>query len=307
MSASSHPLPAFIHSICLKSPLQKKMFQSFMATRDDVYWQRLRVFDEQYVSYLARRGVDAEMLAKSYLTLCENMLREQIQFKKTGHYSSSSLEETNQAIYSQADRMSALLYGLGASQFLWPNHYGLFDFFVTQIGRLRPVDSYLEIGPGHGLFLLEVLRLFPKVNATVLDISPTAIEISQGAVQQLLPQAQCQFVIQDVTTMHQAGAYDLITMCEVLEHLDNPVPILKKAHSLLSKTGHCYITTCANAPAIDHVYLYDSVESIQTQLRSCGFNIDAELALPVGPTPRERWALDKTEINYAALLSKRNG
>jgi SAM-dependent methyltransferase len=303
MKSDIHPLPSFIETICSKNPLQKKMIQAFLATRNEAYWLRLQEFNDQYVPYLASTGVDTDMLARSYLTLCEQMLHEQIQFKKTGRYTSSGLDETNRLIYSQTDRMSSLLYGLAVSQFLWPNHYGLFDFFINQCSRLNSVASYLEVGPGHGLFLLEALRLFPRAKATVVDISPAAIQISKGAVEKLQPGANCQFVIQDINEMEQ-GNFDLITMCEVLEHLDDPVPILEKTRTFLAPKGHFYITTCANAPAVDHVFLYKSVEEIQQQVRDCGFRIEAELALPVGSAPRERWAEEKTEINYAALLSK---
>jgi SAM-dependent methyltransferase len=199
--------------------------------------------------------------------------------------------------------MSSLLYGLGLSQFLWPNHYALFDFFISRCRQLSQVSSYLEVGPGHGLFLLEALRIFQDVEAMAIDISPTAIHISQSAVETLLPRSKCRFLIQDINQL-EYGTYDLICMCELLEHLDDPIPVLRKALSLLAPQGHCFITTCANAPAIDHVYLYDSVEAIQSQLIDCGFRIEVELALPVESIPRERWSSEKTEVNYGALLSK---
>jgi len=300
---NARPLPPFIELIYTKNPLQKKMIQNFLVSRDDLYWKRLQEFNDSYLPYLASQGANTETVVKGYLKLCDDMLREQINFQKTGRYSSADLDETNRLIYSQTDRMSALLHGLAISQFLWPNHYGLFDFFISQCSQLQNVNSYLEVGPGHGLFLLEILRLFPKVKATVVDISPTAIQISKGAVEKLRPGSSCEFVIQDVNAMKE-GVYDLVTMCEVLEHLDDPVPILQKARSLITTGGHCFITTCANAPAIDHVYLYKSVEEIQDQLQECGFQIDAELALPVGRVRREHWTSEKTEINYAALLSR---
>ena len=63
-------------------------------------------------------------------------------------------------------------------------------------------------------------------------------------------------------------------------------------------------TTCANCPAIDHVYLYRSVEEIQAHVREAGLKIVAELALPVGSIPRERWSAERVEVNYAAVLEK---
>lgn len=120
-----------------------------------------------------------------------------------------------------------------------------------------------------------------------------------------MPQARCEFINQDVNGLVAQREFDYIVMCELLEHVDRPIDILRKTHSLLSDSGHCFITTCANAPAVDHVYLYDSVEHIQRELEQAGFQIIDELALPVGNIPRGRWIKDKVEVNYAALLSKK--
>ena len=75
--------------------------------------------------------------------------------------------------------------------------------------------------------------------------------------------------------------------------------------NLMAEGGRLFITTCANAPAIDHVYLYDSVEHIQREIREAGFSIISEVALPVGNFSREEWARRKVEVNYGAMLAVR--
>jgi hypothetical protein len=51
-------------------------------------------------------------------------------------------------------------------------------------------------------------------------------------------------------------------MGEVLEHLDKPGEMLKKLSSLLYPNGVIWITTPTNAPAIDHVYLFNNKQEI---------------------------------------------
>jgi hypothetical protein len=93
-------------------------------------------------------------------------------------------------------------------------------------------------------------------------------------------------------------------MCEVLEHLDCPLNILKKTYALLHDEGRLFITTCANCPAIDHVYLYENVGHIRKEIQEAGFNIVSDLPLPVGNYPDNNWLDTKIEVNYAAMLRK---
>lgn len=296
-------LPSFFEKIFAKSPMQKKMITQFLKTADTLYWQRLEEFSERFQRFLDHQKVPMDYVVDAYLKMCRDMLSEQIYFKKTGEYTSKTAAEANARIYSSNVEMTSYMYGLAISQFLWPNHYGQFAFFAEQSAKLTHVSSYLEVGPGHGLFLLESLKRFSKADFLAVDISPISIGISKSLVKFFEPSSRCEFVLQDVNDL-KGGRFDYIVMCELLEHLDCPSDILHKVYSLLKPGGHCFITTCANAPAIDHVYLYHNVAHMQKELTDARFKITAEIALPVGNFPRERWDAEKVEINYAAMLQK---
>ena len=61
--------------------------------------------------------------------------------------------------------------------------------------------------------------------------------------------------------------------------MNNILKLLKKLNDLLSEDGVLYFTTPTNAPAIDHIYLFNNVEEIRELARSAGFQIESEMPL----------------------------
>lgn len=79
---------------------------------------------------------------------------------------------------------------------------------------------------------------------------------------------------------------------------------MNKSYRLLENHGHLFITTCTNSLAVDHVYLYESVEQIRNHINQARFRIISDLQLFVDKN-RKEIENDKPEINYAAMLEKR--
>jgi len=293
----------YLNLIFKKSPLQKKSLNKWFPLKDELFYERAESFAQKMNGFLEQQEINAEYVVDAYLKMCQDMLTEQIKFKKTSQYSKKLAEEALADVYRSEKAMTSYMFGLALSQFLWPNHYGMFDFFMTESGKLSGISKYLEIGPGHGLYLVESTKKFPNAKFNALDISPVSCKISEKILGHFNPDVQCEFKVQDVNDF-EGGVFDYVVMCEVLEHLDCPVKILKKIKNLLHEKGHFFMTTCANCPAIDHVYHYVSVEHIRDEISDSGFRILSELALAVEPHPKEEWEKRKTEVNYAAMLVK---
>ena len=103
----------------------------------------------------------------------------------------------------------------------------------------------------------------------------------------------------------QKKTFDLIVICEVLEHLDDPLSFLKHTHKILNKNGLAIISTCANSACVDHIYLYHSIEHIKSHIVEENFRIEKELALPVGEIDEKMdWHHLQIESNYISLIRK---
>ena len=66
----------------------------------------------------------------------------------------------------------------------------------------------------------------------------------------------------------------MLTMCEVLEHIEEPAKILGKLRRLLKPGGRAYLSIPINAPEIDHITLFESPEQVAELLESAGFTIE---------------------------------
>jgi 2-polyprenyl-3-methyl-5-hydroxy-6-metoxy-1,4-benzoquinol methylase len=302
------PIPAgfptattFLRALFDKAPLQRKRVGDFLRDQDATYWMRAEEIACGLSAYLDKHQLSLENAVDAYLAMCRDMVREQMKFKRTGRYSAVSSSQVYADLYGSNDAMRNHTISLAMSHLFWPNHYAIYDFFIEQTLRLQDVRNYLEIGPGHGLYLAAARRLLTDADFLAVDISPTSIEMSRTVMSHLSPDAQCRFEVRNVFDIPDTSC-DYIVMCEVLEHVEDPATLLRKLRSLLTPRGTCFLTTCANCPSVDHIYLYRNVEQISEEITEAGFSIDAQLALPVEDVPVDRWSTEKTGVNYAALL-----
>lgn len=293
----------FVKSVFLKSPMQKRYLAHHFAKRDAAFFRRAEKFAIGFVSYLEEIGLTIDQAVDAYLEVCTDMVANQMSFKKTQKYSCPSAKEAEAAVYSSNKKMTNYMIGLILSQFWWPNHYAMYDFFIEQSRKLKNIKSILEIGPGHGLYLAESISFFAKAQVDAIDISPTSKRLSEALVFHFTGSTRCKVQVKGINDLDH-GQCDYIVMGEVLEHLDDPKAALRKIYNLLNEGGYFFLTTCANAPAIDHVYLYESVEHIHRHIHENGFTILSELVLPVEDVPADQWVEKKVEVNYAAMLKK---
>ena len=302
-------MPTFdslLENVYTKSPLQKKKIEKHLAKQDAQFFEDAKRFTADYTTYLERRRIPVGEAIDSYLELCRNMMMCQIEFLKTGEYPVKRMDNVVRDVYHNEKAMTSHMIGLAISQFLWETHYAMYRFFSETIQSLSPrISAYFEIGPGHGLFLKKAWEyLRSEVTVDVVDISPTSIEITKAIVNHFhLPQS-INYFVGDMLEFTADKKYDFIAMGEVLEHVHFPEKLLKKLSVLLNPGGHAFISTCANAPSIDHVYHYHDVDEIRAMVRDCGFVIQRERVLPVEDLPMEEIVRKKVTVNYCAIIRK---
>lgn len=290
-----------------KSPLQKKKLIKYLSTKDKVFFLESEKFATDYLEYLKKENISLECVVSAYLTLCNNMMICQKKFIRTGNYPIASSDIALDLVYNNKKSMVSYMTGLAISQFLWATHYEMFTFFIDYIKmHYEEIYSYLEIGPGHGLFLLKSIEfLDAETKICVVDISQTSMDMTKSLLNYFHPNLNnVEFRNCDILNFNSDVKFDFITMGEVLEHVNFPEKLLKKLFLLLKNDGCVFISTCVNCPAIDHVYHFKSINEIQNLIHLCNFEIEQDLILPVENLSMDEVIKQKITINYCAILKK---
>ena len=78
----------------------------------------------------------------------------------------------------------------------------------------------------------------------------------------------------ELRTIQRAGSP------EVLEHVEEPDRFLRRLAELAAPGAYIYVTTCINAPAIDHIHLWRNTDDLEGLIKRCGLTIRTALRLP---------------------------
>ncbi len=301
---SSHEeLNIIISRIEEANPLHAKKLRKYLKGQDEAFFDRATVFLARYKNYLKIKNKDLSYAVNCYLRMVSDMTLEAARFLETGHYSCKSFDEVKKNVYDQPEIMEYHMNGLLLSQFLWRHHYEIFSFFTQHLrGTAGAVQNYLEIGAGHGLYVSEALRVFPCARIKAVDISETALAMARHFVDD----ERVDFVLNNIFDFKEAGAYDFITLGEVLEHVEVPEELLKKIHCLLKDKGIAFLTVPSNSPAVDHIYLFHSAENIKNMIISSGFDIIRDIHMYTEDVDEKLADKLKVSSMYGAFVRKRS-
>lgn len=99
---------------------------------------------------------------------------------------------------------------------------------IIPAGQCR---SLLDVGSGRGVFLFPLLRDFPTLEVTCIDILPHRVELQQclhdGGITNLHP------VMYDICSYNAPDkSFDVVTMLEVMEHIPDTEAVVGNAVTL---------------------------------------------------------------------------
>lgn len=249
------------------------------------------------VRFFDEKGLSASQVSEDYLKMVNDMRVEGIYFKKHRQYSCANQHEAYVNVYSRPEIMNYYMNALLLSQILWTHHFKMLMFFSEQLEQtfLKNTKSVLDIGPGHGFFSSLVISKLSEIeHIDIVDISDGSLAMTKAIIGD--GGGKIKYFNRDIFTYESNEKYDLIILGEVLEHLDEPLLILKKLSSLLSENGYLWLTTPTNAPALDHVYLFRSREEIIGLLQNAGLDIHQDFGCFAENVPDEM--AKKFDISY---------
>lgn len=293
---------ALLNEIIGINPLQSSFIQSSIDGATAAELQHLN----EYLRFCERKSLDIPYLAKCYDVIVKDTLREQLFFQRHNRYRYSTFAEVADSVYFDDDYMSKYMHGLAITAWLWPNHREMHRYFADSVPGEKQ-GTYLEIGPGHGVYMMTAMNLCRYERFEGVDLSPTSVAMttdllkSRDVPSNVQYEIYCSDFLED--NLHQPS-YDAIVMGEVLEHVEQPLDFLQKIHDLAADDAFIFITTPINAPAIDHIYLFESYEMIESLVRESGLSVrDSKLIPYPGESVAE--SLDqRLPINVALVLGK---
>ncbi len=291
--------------ISAKDSLHANYLNHFFRDQDDDYFKIASNYLEIYCNFLIDAyKVDLDYIVDSYLSLVYDVLVEQTRFMRKGSYRYSTLKEAEENVYSNREFMFKYMIGVALTTFFWKQHYEMFVFFKKAIS-LSQYGSYLEIGCGHGLYFIDAIKAGKHAKYQAYDLSETSIDVTEQLIKYTFGEKPDNVTLnlKDILEVNEAEKYNFITMGEVLEHVEEPQALLERVYSFLADGGIFYLTTCANAPVIDHIYLFNSADEIRLMIKNAGFIVQEELIINTGQMSIKN---SKTVdiINYAARLTK---
>lgn len=298
MTASPSTLAeSLIEAICSAMPMQRNSLRSAFALLNG----RERIELERYVSACLAGGVVIPQLVLAYKTISEDTLREQVYFRRNGKYRFSSFEEVAGSVYFNDEYMQRYMYGLALTLYLWPNHLEILRYFDRALARAKG-DSYLEVGPGHGAFFSRAIRSGKFGRHLGVDISPTSLALTRNLLEAEGLEGW-ELIESDFLAFEgKGGGFDLVVMGEVLEHVEQPRLFLDQIRRLVAPKGLVFITTAVNAPAIDHIHLFSTVDEVIALAAASGFDVVDVFAPPYHGCTMEVTVAQKLPINVALVL-----
>ncbi len=198
------------------------------------------------------------------------------------------------------------MHGLAITAWLWPNHRDMHRYFARSIPATAN-GTYLEVGPGHGVYMMTAMKLSHYDRFEGIDLSPTSVDMTKALLDSRNEtgvadyEIYCSDFLKD--DLH-TDRYDAIVMGEVLEHVEQPLEFLQKIRELAADDAFIFVTTPVNAPAIDHIYLFESFDAIEKLVMQAGLAIRDSRQFPYPGQTVEESTEQCLPINVALVLEK---
>lgn len=294
-------LTYIVEKIAEKNIRHGKKLRKQLGNLSDDYYANADLFFEKYERFAATQGKKLDYGIESYLKMLSDMFEEYLHFARTGEYSCKSFDDAYKKVYNNPDVMEYYMHGLLMSQYLWKHHHDIMLFFQDSIGKYE-TKRYLEIGGGHGLYLSKAMEIFGSdVYYEMVDISKSSLEMARS----FNAGKTVTFKLQNIYDYELKEKFNFITMGEVIEHVEDPVSILKALGELLTEDGTAFITTPTNAPAIDHIYLFKNEKEIEDVIDAAGFKVKEKLSVYSEDVSREEGERRNIALLYGAFISKK--
>ncbi|MFZ5542147.1 MAG: class I SAM-dependent methyltransferase [Pseudomonadota bacterium] len=226
--------------------------------------------------------------AKGYAAFAFDSMRRQKAFESAREYPNKTYEQAAAEVYFNEKHMAEeYLPGLLLSHYLWPHHYRQIQFFDTAFLAAMALEErpvFAEVGVGTGLYSRRILERLQHAQGAGYDISPSSCAFAARHIAAVGASGRYDMRCQDILAKPMEPTRWLICV-EVLEHLEDPVSLLRALKSSLAPGGRAFITAALNAAHADHIYLYRNAEEVWQHLDKAGFALEQSFVGAAYPPP----------------------
>ncbi len=244
--------------------------------------------------------------ARHFVEFSMEFLYLQRKLEKSGRYLYGTFQEVQEKVYNDPERKLAgapYMWALYFSQAFWITHGRVWRFFLDEFATPHQESGrVLEVPSGNGLFLAHFLLQNPGWKGLAVDLSDTAIAFAAEVLSLNGVRSRAEVRKEDFFRLESAGGFERVVCGEFLEHVEDPLRVLRQLNQLLAPGGRLFLTAAVWAANIDHIYLYESAAQVRAHIRAADFEIDRELVQNVFGNRRPDEA--RTPINYSAILRR---
>ena len=252
--------------------------------------------------YTEYEKIPVEDLVQCYSFISNMMMEETYYFMRHGKYRNTSFKEVEDSVYNNSDYMKKYMVGLTLSDYMWLQHLKMVRLFNDVLPKMG--GKYLEIGPGFGQYLSKATLSGNFESLTAIDLSEISVNSSNRYLEYLGVNDKCTVVQKDFFEFDDNHTFDTIVIGEVLEHVEQPQLMLEKIYKLLAVGGTAFVTTVINAPAFDHIYLFNNANEVEDMCKRAGFQIKRVECYTAGDISMEKAIKKKMAIDIALVMTK---
>lgn len=245
---------------------------------------------EQLLSQLYPDPTALTDAVKGYAAFSVDSMRRQRRFETEREYQAKTFAEAAEAVYfNDAHMQTQYLPGLLLSHYLWPHHYRQIQyfrqFFLPSLAAARDEPRFAEVGVGTGVYSRTALQTVPTARGVGYDLSPGSIGFTRKHLDGFGLLNRYDTDLRNVIDHPPVEQVDHVICVEVLEHLEDPVALLRGLRAMTSPGGSIFVTAALNAADADHIYLYRCAEDVLVQAAEAELHVEHYFLANAYPAP----------------------
>ena len=292
-------LTRIVNGVLAAWPQHRPFAQRHFASCDK---PRLAFLDVLSKRALALIGTELDKFCADYKWMCGFFMKYEIMYRRNKGVEHTDFSAINERFYKNHEQMAQYMRGLMISQLFWRQHAGAAAFFAQHfIPMLKQDYDYLEIGPGHGLWMSFAASDPRCASLTGWDVAEASIGLTKHGFALMGIDREIKFELRDVCAAALGGGrFDAIVISQVLELVSSPAGAIRHLADSLRPDGLLFVNCPTRLIAPDHIRVWSGHEEIDGHIAAAGLTVVArEFIAPDATLP-----VEKQGYSYVGIARK---